>query len=72
MDRKMRAARNNAAAKARKRAVERRAAAPRCESCGEPDSEHVYAPIPVELAEAIKEAGVACEVVPVPPKQTQH
>ncbi len=72
MDRKMRAARNNAAARAKKRAVERKASVPRCDHCGEPDSEHTYTPIPVELAEALKEADVVCEVVLVPPKHTQH
>lgn len=71
MDRKMRAARNNAAAKARKRAAERKAESPRCGACGNADSEHVRVPIPAELVQAAQESGVVCEVVS-PPEETRH
>lgn len=64
MNRKQRAARNNAAAKAKKRLREQVMDQPKCNHCGGPESEHLYVPVTTEEAEAIKGHEAVCEIVP--------
>lgn len=71
MNRKMRAARNNQAAKAKKRAREKVMDQPRCNHCGEHESEHIALDIPLELAHELKGHPDICEVI-LPEKEKLH